>query len=193
MIWRHYELDHKIMTTNDQLILWSSERGTILTDKDTLALAVTLDWKPQGYILSGKAKLILDTIIETDQGAVGKPIEKELTEPFLMLGNPQLVESHVSPLNREDREDFLAKAKDLKRRFFDEKGTLDCGCHDDHGRGLIFAFEDTSNRLDLLILQGSRLVYKAVHFLFVSDEHRVVLKNPHHTIVSDGGRCLIVR
>jgi len=192
MIWHHYRLEGKVLRTNDQLTLWKSDRGSVSIDKDTLAVAITLNGRPQGYIFGGNGKMILDTIVETEQGAVGKPIEEQLTEPFLMLGNPQDIESRITPATGGEQRDFLTKAEDVYHKFFGEERALDFGCHGHHQEGLIFAFADDSGKFDLLIPHGSKIVYKAQHIVFVSDENRVIMKSPESTVVSHNGKCIIV-
>jgi len=191
MIWHQYKLDPTVKVINEPLTLWTSEKGSVSITKGALAAAVTVDGETEGYILSGNGRLILDTIVETEQGAIGKSIEKEITEPFLMIGNPQQIEPHLTPADRQT--DFLAKAENLHRRFFQERATLEIGCHNHYGKKLIFAFDNGSTKFDLLIPNGSRLIYKAEHLVFISDENRVVLKSPEHTVVSGHGRCIIVQ
>jgi hypothetical protein len=65
MIWRTYKLGSDVMTMNDQLTLWTSEKGSVSITKGTLAVAVLSDGETEGYIFSGNGKLILDTIVET--------------------------------------------------------------------------------------------------------------------------------
>jgi hypothetical protein len=192
MIWHHYQFDGKILRANDPLTLWKSDRGSVSVNKDTLAVAITLNGEPQGYIFGGNGKMILDTIVETEQGAVGKPIEKELAEPFLVLGNLQNMESRVTPATSGEQKDFLRKAEEVYLKFFAEGQAFNFGCRDHRQEGLIFAFADDSGKFDLLILHGSRIVYKAHHIVFVSDEKRVVMRSPESTVVSHKGKCIIV-
>ena len=192
MIWHHYQLDNKVLKTNNQLILWRSDRGSVSIEKDALAVAVVLNGKSWGYVFGGNGKMILDTIVETEQGAVGKPIEKELTEPFLMLGNPQVTESSSQTVIGEKGTDFLTRAEDMCRKFFGDERAFDLRWQDRPHERMIFAFANDSGKFDLLIPNGSRIVYKTQHIVFVSDENRVVMKSPEHTIVSTNGKCIIV-
>jgi len=193
-MWHHYELDSAMLKTDQPLTLWKTDRGIIEIDKDTFAIAITQDGKPQGYIFNGNGKLTLDTIIETEQGAVGKPTEKTLTEPFLMLGNPQNITPHLTTTTNENNKEFTTKAENFFHHFFKNGKTfnMNCGCHH-HDEGLIFAFSNPNNRPDLLVLNDSKIVYKAKHMTFVSDENRDVLKSPEHMVVSNHGRCIIIK
>jgi hypothetical protein len=192
MIWHHYELGSTVLKTNEPLTLWKADRGSVEIGKDTLAVAITLEGKPQGYIFGGNGKMVLDAIVETEQGAVGKPVEQELTEPFLMLGNPQDIESRFA-LATGGEQDFLTTAEDLYHKFFREGEHFGSRCNDHYHEGLVFAFRNDSGHFDLLILHGSKIVYRAKHMMFISDENRVIMKSPEHTIVSDNGRCIIVK
>jgi hypothetical protein len=190
MMWRHYDLGDTVLKTSERLNLWKSVRGLVDVEKDTLAVAITLHGKPEGHIFCGNGKMILDAIVETDRGAVGKPIERQLTDPFLMVGNADVIETHsFSAVAAE--QDFLAKAQDLYHEFFGGEEHFGHGCH--HHRGMIFAFKNDSGKLDLLIPHGSRIVYKAKHMVFISDENKVILKSPERMVVSNHGRCIVMK
>ena len=191
MMWRPYDLSQTVLKTNEPLNLWKSDRGSVDIEKDTLAVALTLDGRPEGYIFGGNGKMILDAIVETDRGAVGKPIERQLTVPFLMVGNPEIVESRSFSAVTEGQ-DFLAKAQVLYHEFFRGEH-LGRGCHHHHHRGMVFAFKNDSGKLDLLIHHGSKIVYKAENMVFISDENEAILKSPEHMVVSNHGRCIVMR
>lgn len=190
MMWNHYDLGDTVLKTNERLNLWKSVRGSVDVEKNTLAVAITLDGKPEGYIFRGNGKMILDATVETDQGAVGKSIERQLTDPFLMVGNPDITETRsFSAVTAE--QDFLAKAQDLYHEFFRGEEHFGGGCH--HHVGMVFAFKNDSGKLDLLIPHGSKIVYKAKHMVFISDENEAILKSPEHMVVSNHGRCIVMK
>ena len=191
-MWHHYQLYNTTSKTNQPLTLWKTDRGIIEIDKDTFAIAITQDGKPQGYIFNGNGKLTLDTIVETEQGAVGKPTEKTLTEPFLMLGNPQNITPHLTTTTNADNKEFTAKAEDFFHHFFKNERTFNTDCCSHH-EGLIFAFSNPNNHPDLLVLNDSKIVYKTKHMTFVSDEDKDVLKSPEHMVVSNRGKCVIIK
>ena len=193
MIWPHYELSNEVLRTNEQLNLWKSDRGSVDIERETLAVAITLDGKPEGYIFSGNGRMILDAIVETDQGAVGKPIEQQLTDPFLMVGNPEIIEAHSFSAFTGEKQDFLAKAQDLYHEFFRGGEHFGHGCHHHQHEGLVFAFKNDSGKLDILIPHGSKIVYKAKHIVFISDDGEAILKSPEHTVVSNHGRCIVMK
>jgi hypothetical protein len=192
MMWHHYDLSDTVIKTNERLNLWKSDRGSVDIEKDTLAVAITLNGEPEGYIFGGNGKMILDAIVETDQGAVGKSIERQLTDPFLMVGNPDVIETRsFSAVTAE--QDFLAKAQDLCEEFFRGEEHIRGGCHHHHHKGMVFAFKNDSGKLDLLIPHGYKIVYKAKHMVFISDENEAILKSPEHMVVSNHGRCIVMK
>ena len=192
-MWHNYELDNTTSKIDQPLTLWKTDKGILEINKNTVAIAITQDGKPQGYIFNGNGKLVLDTIIETEQGAVGKPTEKTLTEPFLMLGNPQNIEPHLIATTSEDNKAFTTKAEGFFHHFFKNGRTsnMDCCCH--HDEGLVFAFSNQNSHPDLLVLNGSKIVYKAKHMTFISNGDRDVLKSPEHMVVSNRGRCVVIK
>src|SRR5271157_2479673 len=192
MTWHHYELSNTVLKTNENLNLWKSDRGSVDIEKDTLAVAIMLNGKPEGYIFGGNGKMVLDAIVETDQGAVGKPIEQQLTDPFLMVGNPDIIEPRSSSAATGDQ-DFLAKVQDLYNEFFRGGEHFGGGCHHHSHEGMFFAFKNDSGKLDLLIPHGSKIVYRAKHMVFISDDDEAILKSPEHMVVSNHGRCIVIK
>jgi len=195
MMWQNYQLDSTILKANDVLTLWRTEKGVIEIGKNTLAIPIKQGDQRRGYIFHGHGKLLLDTIIETDKGAIGKPVEKEITEPFLMLGDTEETQQHLSTASKEDlmemgyenEQGFLARAEDLFDNFFGERRihSHQC-CGNNHG--FIFAFPNKAGELDVLVAKGSRLVYKAMNKVFVSDKSKVILKTQNEVILSRGGK-----
>jgi len=191
MMRHHYELGNTVLKTNESLNLWKSDRGSVDIGKDTLAVAIMRKGRPEGYIFGGNGKLILDAIVETDQGAVGRPIEQQLTEPFLMVGKPENPETRSFSTAGAEQKDFLTKAQDLYQEFFRGEH-LHRSCHHRH-EALVFAFKNDSGKLDLLIPNGSKIVYRGSHIVFISDENKAILKSPEHIVVSKHGRIIVMK
>lgn len=193
MIWQGYELSNEVLEANTELTLWKSDRGSVEIGKATLAVAVTLDGKTKGYIFGGNGNMILDTIVETEEGAIGNSTERKITEPFLMLGHADEVRSCLISAVDEEKKDFMKNAEDLHRQFFKGRHNIDLGYHHDSHEGMIFAFKNDSDHFDLLIPRGSKIVYQAKHLTFISDENKIVMKTPERTIVTANGRCVVVK
>jgi len=199
MIWHSYQLDDSVLKTSDSFVLLKTERGSVEIGKDGLAVSVKLDGVVRGYVFQGRCKLALDTIVETREGAIGKPIEKEVKRPFLALGISEELQrslgtASVDDLKRmgyENSQQFLTEAKELLNHFSRRRmGYFNCS-HDSEGS--IFAFPNDAGRVDILFADGSKLVYKAVGMMFIADGNKTVLRSPEHVIVSDVGKCLTIR
>lgn len=183
MIWKNYTLDDTTSKATEQIVLWQTEKGLVEINKNTLAIAIKLDDRRKGYILHGQGKFLLDTIIETEEGAIGKSVEKELDEPFLTLGDIEEIQKRLVKASDEDftkmgyghQPEFVTKAEDLCDQFF-TKGMHSHRCFDGD-YGVIFAFQNETNKLDILIVKGSKLVYKATDMAFVLNKNNVVLKS----------------
>lgn len=197
MIWQEYKLEDKILKTNEITTLWKTENGMIDIDKGTLAVPIKLDDQRKGYVFHGRGKLVLDTIVETERGAVGKSVEKELNEPFLMLGENEETQQHFSSAAREDlrtmgyesEKDFVTKAEGLLDRFIGKRLMHEHSCcRNTHG--LIFAFPNKADKLDTLIVDGSKIVYKATDKVFLSSKNRVILKTPEEVVLSSDRHSL---
>lgn len=199
MTWQNYQLDNTISKATEDIMLWQTEKGIIKISKNTLAIPIKLGDQRKGYIFHGYGKLLLDTIVETEEGAIGKPVEKEINEPFLMLGDTEEIQQHLSTASREDftkmgyenPQEFVSNAEDLCNRFFRERVHSHQGF--DEGHGLIFAFQNEAGKLDILVAKGSKLVYKAMSMVFVSNENNVVLKSPREVVCSNNGKSVIIK
>jgi len=161
MIRQNYQLGNSISKATEDITLWQTEKGIIKISKNTLAIPIKLDDKRKGYIFHGHGKLLLDAIVETEEGAIGKPVEKEINEPFLMLGDTEETQQHFSTASE--------------------------------GHGLVFAFQNETSKLDILVARGSKLVYTARGIVFVLSKNNVVLKSPNEVVCSNSGKSVIIK
>ena len=199
MIWQNYRLDDTILKTSSATELMKTERGMVEVGRDGLAAAVKLDGKVRGYVFRGHCKLVLDTIVETREGAIGKPVEKEVNRPFLMLGATDKLQLNLSATNTDDfrrmgyenPQQFLTEAEELLHHFSRRK----MGCHSFPGdsEGLIFAFPNDVDKTDVLLSSGSKLVYKATGIVFIADGNRTILKSPEHVVLSNLEKCIAMK
>jgi hypothetical protein len=200
MIWKNYQLGNTVSKTSEATMLWQTEKGIIEISKNTLAIPIKLSDKERGYVFHGNGKLLVDTIVETEEGAIGKPVEKELNDPFLMLGNVEEIQKHFTKAGEEDfakmgygnQQGFVDRAEELFNQFFKKEGM--------HGhqtlsgnRGFIFAFQNQTSKLDILVAKGSKLVYKAMDIVFVSNENKIVLKSPREVVCASNGKSVIIK
>ncbi|NWG10340.1 hypothetical protein HXY33_01105 [Candidatus Bathyarchaeota archaeon] len=198
MIWQKYKLDNEVLKTNEMLTLWKTENGIVEIDKNAIAIPITSDDARKGYIFHGHGKLLLDTIVETKRGAVGKPVEKEINAPFLMLGEIEKIQQSFSAANGEDlkmmgyknEQEFRTKAGELFDRFLGRRMMHEHNCCGNTS-GFIFALPNSDGKLDVLISNDSKLVYKAADQVFVSSKHKTVLKTQNEVIVSNGQKSLV--
>jgi hypothetical protein len=164
MILQNYRQDNTILKATEALKLLQSEKGIIEIDKDTLAVPIKLDDRQEGYVFHGHGKLLIDTIVETREGAIGESVEKEINEPFLMLGDTKDMEGRLSDADKENltamgyesEQAFMDKAKNLLNQFLNNErvSNFHCCCGNTHG--LVFAFPNRA-RLDILLARGSNL------------------------------------
>ncbi len=200
MMFRDYQLGSAVSKANETVVLWKADKGLVEISKDALAIPVELEGQLCGYVFHGEGRLLLDTIAETASGAIGKSVEKNVREPFLMLGTAEEAKQHLCPacdedikrMRYENQQQFIDKAHNLLDRFL-ERGRIHSCHHFSDGSGRIFAFKNEAGRLDILLFNGSKLVYKAADMMFVSDGHRTILKSPEHMILSNRGRLINIR
>jgi hypothetical protein len=200
MMWQNYHLDNAISKAGEDTKLWQTEKGIVEIEKNTLAIPVIMNDQVKGYIFDGHAKLLLDTIVETKEGAVGKPVEKEIHEPFVMLGNTEMTGQNLKQASSEDlaeasyadRLGFMAKAEELLDRFF-KNGRIHSRRCSYGEEGILFAFQNQADDLDILLAKDTKIVYKAMDTVFISDKNRAVLKSFEVVCVSSGKSVVVKR
>lgn len=199
MIWSNYRLGDTLLKAAEDTKLWQTEKGIVEIGKNTSAIPVISHDHVKGYIFIGHGKLLLDTIVETKEGAVGKPVEKETGEPIIMLGNAELTGQKLKPAYAEDlseadhadRRELMAKAEEMLHRF-SKIGRIDSiPCS--HDEGLIFAFQNEIGSPDILVATGTKIVYKATDTIFISHKDRTVLKSPEVICINSGNSVVIKR
>lgn len=189
---QNYQLGYSILKADENMILWQTENGRIEIGKNTLAVQIKLGDEHKGYIYHGNGKLLLDTIVETHEGAIGKPIERKLSEPFLMLGDTEKIRQYFNTASKEDlkmmgyenEQDFISKARDLCDQFFGRQKLHSC-YHFDEENGFVFAFPNDPGKLDFLVAKDAKLVYRSKDGIFMSNMDKVVLKTPEEVIISN--------
>jgi hypothetical protein len=200
MIWQDFELDKKTLKTDVAVKLWQAERGFVEIDKNTLAIPIKMNEKTRGYVFHGKGRLLLDAIAETEEGAYGKSIEKNLDRPFLMLGSTGEVEPHFSEATSEDltrmgygnEEELMTNAEELFQQVFRRRRMLSPQCFHQN-TGAVFAFHNPSNHIDFLIAKDDKIVYKAAGMIFISNRANTIFRNHECNVLCGGGRIHIIK
>jgi hypothetical protein len=198
MMQDHYELDNAILKVTEPFLLFHSDKASIEISKDTFAVSIKLESERVGYVFLGTGKLLVDAIVETEKGALGKSIQRALDEPFLMLGDTDETSRHLSPVNNGDfsrvsREEkmVLDRAQGLLDRF--SRGRIVHRHEHMFGvEGLIFAFSDDKDELDILLSKGSKLVYATKEMSFLTDGDKSILTRSGQVILSHHGRPFVV-
>lgn len=199
MKWEKYQLDNKVSKVTEDVTLWKNEKGIIEATKDTLATKVIVDDNPCGYVFHGKGNLLLDTIVETGKGAIGKSVERSLDEPFLMLGeldDQQLKDAEredFTTLGYENQQQFTLKAEELLAQFF-EKSTHEVKHSNSFNEDgvFIFVFPNEKGKLDILLAKDNKLVYTSTEKVFVSKGEKTVLTSHGKVIASKSGKSVII-
>jgi len=199
MTWTRLQIGDTVLKTTKAMTLAKTHRSLVEIAKDSLAVGIEAGDKHEGYVFHGHGKMLLDTIIETEEGALGSSVEKETNDLFLMLGDtsqlqPYLISATSDDLlkmGHKDRQEFQTEAQVIINQFAEETDAKGFHCF---GRfdGTEFAFPRGSGKFDVLLTEKSKLVYRAASVLFVSDLNNVVLKNGELIAVSGQGRSCIV-
>jgi hypothetical protein len=192
-----YKLGEAPLKTVEDITLLQNERCLTKVFKNTLCLPILVDEETAGYIFHGTGQLIIDSIIETKKGAVGKPTVKDLKQPFIMLGNTGKIENNLAhadstdlkKLGYKDIEGFVETADRLCKHLF-HKGTN--RLPRDMKDTMVFAFAESNDKFDMLVLKGDSLVYTSREKVFVSKRDKTVLTCPEQVVVTKRGKTVII-
>jgi hypothetical protein len=198
MMHDHYELEKTVLRSDEAFTLYRAEKASVEIEKNTFAVPIKLEEEKVGYVFVGQGKLVVDTIVETEEGAFGKPIERTLSEPFLMLGNTEQTSQHFRPASHDDlkksavdERTLLDSAQRLLDRF-SSKSAVHGPADLCNRSGWIFAFSNGENRLDHLVSKGSELVYNAKDMSFVSKGNKSILHSSGRVVLSRHGKPIVV-
>ena len=194
----NYRLGDKPLKTVEDATLLKNDRCIVSAQKGTLALPVIIDEETEGYVFHGAGKLLLDSVIETSRGAIGKPIDRDLKKPFLMIGGPEEIKesldyadnSDLSKLGYESLEAFSKRAEEFCRSLFKRTfRRMDI----DEKEARVFAFQNIHAKPDILISKRDKLVYNSRRNVYVFEGDKGILKRPGEVVVSKEGRTIVIK
>lgn len=203
MTWLEFQLGTTVSKVTKKIALFKTDKGILEILENTLALPINVKGQLAGYVLCGEGRLLLDTIVETGEGAVGESVDRELNKSFLMLGTQEDLQENLSSANKEDltkygfngQQEFKADAEDLLAQFSAHTHRKKFHCNEtfSKGSGFVFAFPNDEDDLDILITKGSKLIFETSDTVFVSNGGKVVLKGSQGVIVSNNGKSVVIR
>lgn len=203
MIWQELQLGTTTFNVIKKMALLKTDKCILEILENALALPINTKGQPAGYVLHGEGRLLLDTIVETREGATGESVDRELNKSFLMLGTQEDLQENLSSANKEDftkygfggQQEFKADAENLLAQFsaHTHRKEFHCDGTFSRGFGFVLAFPNGEDDLDILITKGSKLIFKTSDTVFVSNDGNVVLKGPQGVIVSNNGKSVAIR
>lgn len=194
----NYKLGEEPLKTTEDTTLLKTERCIVTASKSTLALPLTINDKIPGLFMHGTGRLIIDAIIETSKGAIGKSIEKTLTEPFIMLGNIEKVKDKMAKadtaslgvMGYKNLEAFRGKAEEVCKRILNRRIN---GIHIDRRPASIFFFVNDENSYDTLISKNTRkLVYVTRGKVYVFSDDKSLMTGPEEVFLAKHGKTVII-
>lgn len=194
-----YNLGDKPQKLLEDTLLFKNERSIVNASKDTLALPIEFDGETLGYVFHGEGKLLLDAIIETRRGAIGKSTERDLKAPFLMLGGAKEISSNIIPTNAsdlsnmgyEDAQAFVKRADEACEHLF--RRTMRHAHMDFDGKDArLFAFQREEDGYDTLISKRDKLVYTSDEEVYVFKGDKGILTRHGEVVVSKKEKTVCV-
>ena len=197
MKYLNYKLSNDPLKIVEDTTLLKNERCVVDALEGSLALPILIDEKVQGYVFHGTGKLVVDSIIETTKGAVGRPTVKDLKYPFMMLGGTEEIKDNLGDADTSDLQNagyesvdaFIEHAEELCGRLLKERH---CHVDFDGKDSRLFAFLNEEGKLDILVSKNDKLVYKSEKKVYLSKGSKSVLKRPNEIIVSKKGKTVVI-
>ncbi len=197
MLFHHMKLGTQPHKLTQDTILLQNDKCIIKATAGTLTLPILIDNNPCGHLFIGKGELTLDTIVETTRGAIGKPLVKNLTQPYAMFSKTTNLNKELEPPTNQDltnmgyksTDEFLKTANDT----FDQFTSGRRGDFDVEKDAHIFAFATEHSKWDILIAKAEKLVYTSKEKVYISKNngHSVSLE-PGSIFVSRKGKTVII-
>lgn len=196
---RDYKLGDQPLKLRGDMTLFKNERCIVNAFKGTLALPMKFNEETLGYIFHGKGRLLIDSIIETSRGAVGKPTERELKEPFLMLGDTTEISNNIdfadasdlARLGYESVQSFMERTDEASQRFLGKKIRSRCW-NLNKENSCVFAFMHEEDGYDTLISKRDKLFYSSDEEVYVFRGDKGILKRHGEVIVSKMGETVCI-
>jgi len=181
--------------------LFQNERCIMKIFKPSLALPIMRESEVVGYVFHGEGKLVIDAVIETPKGAIGRPVERKIETPFIMLApfekvrklrEEELVSANISDLKQKGYEslgEFIKAAREFCSQTFRKTcfGTfLENQSH-------IFAFKRKDQRkIDLLVSKDDKLAYISGEKLLAFKRGKSVIIKPGKLLIAKSNKTLVV-
>jgi len=191
------DLGNDIYKVTQETTLIRNSKCLITIQEGTLATPIYVRDKPAGYVFHGVGRFGLDAIIETRQGALGKPIAKELGDPFIMFARGDF-SSFMSSVTAED----LVRMGYENAEVFIEKALKVCKSFLDHGRHVnlgswpndkkIFAFPQ-NDKFEILMSSDESTTYVTKGGVYVFRGNGQVLTGPREIVVAKHGRLVAIK
>jgi hypothetical protein len=197
MLFRNVKLGDQPSKLTHDLTLLQKEKCIVKAFAGTLTLPILHDELVRGYVFAGNGQLTLDAIVETPRGAVGKPLIKDLNQPFIMIGkignfqeSSALADAQdISKAGYASLEEFKAKISVIFNRFFGHSHT-----HlDSEDNSCVFAFVSEQDKWDMLISKGNKLVYTSKDKVYISkDKIQNIVIGPEQVLVAGKGKTVVI-
>lgn len=194
------EVKEEPLKLRQDFTLFQNERCIMKIFKPSLALPIMQESEVVGYVFHGEGKLIIDAVIETPRGAIGKPVERKIETPFIMLApfekvrklREELVSANISDLKQKGYEslgEFIKAARELCSQTFRKT------CFDTflENRRYIFAFKRKDQRkIDLLVSKDDKLAYISGEKLLAFKRGKSVIIKPRKLLIAKSNKTLVV-
>lgn len=194
----NYELCSIVLKAAEAFTLHHSDKASIEIGNDALAVPIKLREEEVGYVFLGQGRLLVDAIVETEEGAFGKPVQRVLDEPFLMLGDAEQISQHFSRVSSDElkrtatnEKAIFSRAQEFLDRF-SSRNSVNGPEHACSRKSWVFAFSNGDSAMDFLVTEDSRLVYTTKDMSFISKGEKSILHTSGQVVLSKQGRPFVV-
>jgi len=190
-------LGNDVYKVTQETTLIRNPKCLVTVQEGTLAAPLYIRDKPAGYVFHGVGRFSLDAIIETRRGALGKPIAKELGDPFIMLAREDFSSSmspatteYLARVGYENAEGFIERAFKVCKRFLDHDCHVNLKPWSDSKK--IFAFPQ-NDKFEILASSDESTTYVAKDGVYVFKGNEQVLTGSKEIVVAKYGRLVAIK
>lgn len=178
--------------------LFRNDKCVLKISDGAIVVPLYFNGESLGYFFHGEGKLLLDAVIETPRGAVGKPIERNIETPFIMIAPASKIEEIRGKLRKAENENLeqrgyanvgeaVEAARNLCYAMF-RKSTF---CRRPEPQSYVFGFQrKDAEKLDLLAAKGDKLVYICGENIFAFKRGKSIMIKSNRLVIAKNNKII---
>lgn len=189
-----------VFRLEESFTLFRNDKCIVKIYDGAIVIPLYFNGENVGYFFHGEGTFLLDAVIETPRGALGKPIEREIETPFIMVASTSKIKEIREKLREAEDENLAQKgyadarevvetAKELCNTMF-RKSRF---CKHPELQSYVFGFQrKDTERPDMLVAKGDKLVYIRGENIFAFKRGKSIMIKPKQAGIAKNGKIIAV-